>query len=151
MTVYKRPNSPHFHFDFQLRGHRFCGTTGCTTLEDAKKFEASERSKAKKKVADAMQRSIARLQPPKRVLAPKKPQVGVYLLLQKGKVIYIGSSLRMPSRVADHQSNGRPFDEWFYIATEAKERGRLEAILIKAMHPTQNKVHRTSATSEHQR
>lgn len=53
MSVYKRPHSPYFHFDFQLKGHRFCGSTERTTLREAK---AVEREKAKALVK-AMQRS----------------------------------------------------------------------------------------------
>jgi hypothetical protein len=73
-----------------------------------------------------------------------QPQVGVYLLLLKGKVVYVGSSLNMPNRVADHRCNGRPFDEVFYIATKANERERLEVTLIKAINPSQNRMHRSA-------
>jgi hypothetical protein len=72
-----------------------------------------------------------------------QPLIGVYLLMLRGALVYIGSSLRMPSRVAEHRTNGRPFDQAFYIATKANERERLEATLIRAMNPPQNKVHRT--------
>jgi integrase len=47
MSVYKNPRSPFFHFDFQLRGHRFHGSTRCTTRREAEKVEAAEREKAK--------------------------------------------------------------------------------------------------------
>jgi hypothetical protein len=73
-----------------------------------------------------------------------QPQIGVYLLLLKGMVAYIGSSLKMPNRVADHRSNGRPFDQVFYIATRANERERLEVTLIKAIDPSQNRMHRSA-------
>jgi hypothetical protein len=68
-----------------------------------------------------------------------QPLIGVYLLLLKGKISYVGSSLHMPRRVADHRSNGRPFDRVFYIATKANEREMLEATLIRAINPTQNR------------
>ena len=70
-----------------------------------------------------------------------QPLIGVYLLMLKGKVVYIGSSLNMPSCVAGHRSNGRPFDQVFYIATRANQREQLEATLIRAINPAQNKVH----------
>ncbi|NEV77915.1 hypothetical protein DYI24_12795 [Rhodopseudomonas sp. BR0C11] len=73
-----------------------------------------------------------------------KPSIGVYLLMQKGKVVYVGSSLRMPARVARHRQNGRPFDQVFYIGTTEKERLKLEAELIRSLDPTQNKVGRRS-------
>lgn len=50
MSVYKKPNSPFYHFDFQIGGHRFHGSTGCTARRDAEKFEALERDKAKAQV-----------------------------------------------------------------------------------------------------
>ena len=72
-----------------------------------------------------------------------EPLIGVYLLMLKGKVVYIGSSLNMPKRVEQHRSNGRPFDKAHFIATEANERGELEQTLIRALHPSQNRAHRT--------
>jgi hypothetical protein len=56
MSIYKRPNSPFYHFDFQFKGHRVCGSTGCTTRREAEAFEAVERDKAKSLVK-AMARS----------------------------------------------------------------------------------------------
>ena len=51
MSVYKSARSPYWHFDFQVRGHRFHGTTKCTTRREAEKVEAAERDKAKRLVA----------------------------------------------------------------------------------------------------
>jgi hypothetical protein len=76
-----------------------------------------------------------------------QPLIGVYLLMLKGRIVYIGSSLNMPNRVSNHRSNGRPFDQVYYIATRANERERLEATLIRAINPSQNRMHR-SATIE---
>ena len=64
-----------------------------------------------------------------------QPLIGVYLLLLKGRVVYVGSSLNMPNRVAEHRSNSRPFDQVFYIATAANQREILERILIRAIDP----------------
>jgi hypothetical protein len=66
------------------------------------------------------------------------PLVGVYLLLLKGKVIYIGSSRNMPRRVRQHRNGSRPFDNAYYIVTTESEMRSLEASLIKAMLPAQN-------------
>ncbi len=51
MSVYKKPRSPFWHFDFQWRGRRFHGSTKCTTRREAVKVEAAEREKAKAFVA----------------------------------------------------------------------------------------------------
>ena len=51
-----KPNSRRiYHFDFQHRGHRFYGSTGCTTRKEAEAFEAVERDKAK-----ALMKAMAR-------------------------------------------------------------------------------------------
>lgn len=46
MSIYKTPKSPYFQYDFQFKGKRFHGSTGCKTERDAKRFEANERQKA---------------------------------------------------------------------------------------------------------
>ncbi len=57
MSVYKPGDkSPYYHFDFQVGGHRFHGSTGCTSKREADKFESLEREKAKAQVK-AMRRS----------------------------------------------------------------------------------------------
>jgi hypothetical protein len=66
------------------------------------------------------------------------PDVGVYILLLKGKIVYVGSSRTMRRRVAKHRTNGRPFDQVFYVATAEAERLRLEMTLIKAINPPGN-------------
>jgi integrase len=61
MSVYKDKRSPYYQFDFQHNGHRFHGSTKCTTRKDAEKFETAELEKAKALVK-AMKRSRASLQ-----------------------------------------------------------------------------------------
>lgn len=46
MTTYKPTNSPYYHFDFQFRGERYYGSTGCTGKRAADQFEARERQRA---------------------------------------------------------------------------------------------------------
>jgi hypothetical protein len=53
MSVYKHQDSPFYHFDFQLKGNRFHGSTGCTNERDARTFERSERDKAKQQMKAA--------------------------------------------------------------------------------------------------
>jgi hypothetical protein len=50
----------------------------------------------------------------------------------------------MPRRVAEHRTNGRPFDQAFYIATLPNQREALERTLIKAIDPPQNRAHLSS-------
>jgi integrase len=60
MSIYKDKRSPYYQFDFQLKGHRFYGSTGCTARKEAERFEGVEREKAKMLVK-AMARSKASL------------------------------------------------------------------------------------------
>lgn len=46
MSIYRKKGSPYFHFDFQFRGHRYYGSTGCKGKREAEEFERRERSKA---------------------------------------------------------------------------------------------------------
>src|SRR5262245_22186788 len=54
MSVYRHKKSPHWHFDFQVRGVRFHGSTG---TGDRRKAEAIERSEREK--AGAIRRTVA--------------------------------------------------------------------------------------------
>jgi len=57
VSVYQQPKkSPYYQYDFQHRGHRFHGSTGCTNRKEAERYEAVEREKAKALVK-AMARS----------------------------------------------------------------------------------------------
>ena len=53
MAVYKDLRSPFWRFDFQVRGHRFYGSTKRTTRREAEAIERLEREKAKRHVAQA--------------------------------------------------------------------------------------------------
>jgi integrase len=46
MSVYKPAKSPYFYFDFQYRGKRYYGPTGCTALRQAEAVERRERHRA---------------------------------------------------------------------------------------------------------
>ena len=46
MSVFKHAGSPYYHFDFQVRGQRFYGSTACASKRDAEEFERRERRKA---------------------------------------------------------------------------------------------------------
>jgi integrase len=53
MTVYTRPGSSVYHFEFTIDGERHRGTTGETDKDKARAFEAMEREKVKAKAAQA--------------------------------------------------------------------------------------------------
>ena len=41
--LYKKPNSPYWHYDFTIKGNRFCGSTRQTAKAAARKVEAKRR------------------------------------------------------------------------------------------------------------
>lgn len=46
MSVFKKKGSPYYHYDFQFRGRRYHGSTGCRGKRDAEEVERRERQKA---------------------------------------------------------------------------------------------------------
>lgn len=46
MSVYKPKGKPHYLYDFQFRGRRYHGSTGCETKRKAEEFERRERNRA---------------------------------------------------------------------------------------------------------
>lgn len=46
MTVYKPKGKPHYLYDFQFKGRRYYGSTGCTSKRKAEEFERRERHNA---------------------------------------------------------------------------------------------------------
>lgn len=45
MTVYQHKNSPYWQYDFQHKGARYTGSTGCTSKSAAKEYERKERNR----------------------------------------------------------------------------------------------------------
>lgn len=52
MTVYRPKNSPYYHYDFQHKGVRYHGSTGCSSKTDARKVEHDKRTEAAKGVKE---------------------------------------------------------------------------------------------------
>lgn len=46
MSVYRKAGSPYYHYDFQLRGVRYYGSTYCSGKRDAQEVERRERQRA---------------------------------------------------------------------------------------------------------
>ncbi len=53
MSVRRDPRSPYWQYNFQIRGHRFFGSTKQKTKREAEKVEAAERLKAARRIAQA--------------------------------------------------------------------------------------------------
>lgn len=54
MSVFKVRNSPYYQFDFQIKGHRFYGSTEAKNERDAKEVEKAERAKAVRLVEESV-------------------------------------------------------------------------------------------------
>lgn len=53
MSVYRPKNSPFYHFDFVVRGHRFHGSTGSADRRQAEAVERAEKKRVKESAAAA--------------------------------------------------------------------------------------------------
>jgi integrase len=53
MSVRRDARSPYWQYNFQIRGHRFFGSTKCTTRREAEAVERVEREKAKRHIEQA--------------------------------------------------------------------------------------------------
>ena len=67
------------------------------------------------------------------------PNVGVYLLLKKNKVVYVGMSRNLKSRIDTHYAAGRPFGASYRIPAPLEEMAHLERLLIAQLKPKQNR------------
>jgi len=50
MSVFKRAGAAIYEFDFVVKGHRFCGTTGCTEQRAAERVEAERKAVARAEI-----------------------------------------------------------------------------------------------------
>lgn len=52
MSVYRKREGEPYTYDFQVKGHRYTGSTGCNDKRSAEKFEETERRRIKAELAD---------------------------------------------------------------------------------------------------
>lgn len=69
---------------------------------------------------------------------PTNRASGVYFLIEKGEVTYIGQSSNVLSRIDKHRQNGRPFDAFTYMECPKQDLDHLEALYIQALKPRGN-------------
>ena len=100
MSVYRKTGSPYYHFDFQFRGRRYYGSTGCTGKRDAEEFERRERRKA---TLPEMQR------PP--------------ISIDEACGLYLPILVKKPGALR----NGAPFKDWDLPPGLARVRAKLKS------------------------
>ena len=65
--------------------------------------------------------------------------VGVYFLISKGEVVYVGQSkTNILDRIAKHKRSGRVFERYAYIRSTPEEVDKLERTYIEAFFPAWN-------------
>lgn len=63
---------------------------------------------------------------------------GVYLLMERGELIYVGSSKNVDKRLREHRQNGRQFDCAHVISCPIEHAITIESQLIKRLEPSEN-------------
>jgi integrase len=58
MSVYKPKGSPYYQYDFEFRGHRFHGSTKCTSRREAEAVERVEKANAKRRMAERQNATV---------------------------------------------------------------------------------------------
>jgi hypothetical protein len=110
----KARNDGRVRYYFRRRGMRFPlpGLPGSDEFVAA--YGAALVETAHPIIPSALPGGIVRSRGRKNPNASVQPTlIGVDLLMLKGKIVYVGESLNMPKRVAEHRSNGRPFEILF--------------------------------------
>ena len=74
---------------------------------------------------------------------PYEPVCGVYFLILGNDVVYIGQSINVHCRVAEHKKNGVAFDKWHFIECEKEWLSDLESAFIWQFSPSLNKANNT--------
>lgn len=63
---------------------------------------------------------------------------GVYFLIDKGEVVYVGQSLDVLNRLSKHMRGGRRFERFAFIACKKEDLDELERLYINALVPAWN-------------
>jgi hypothetical protein len=74
--------------------------------------------------------------------ARPRPEAGVYFLLSGERIVYVGRSNSILSRIATHSQKGViEFDSFHFVKAEGLEQERLEALYICTFKPIYNTRH----------
>lgn len=63
---------------------------------------------------------------------------GVYFLIDKDEVVYVGQSLDVLNRLSKHMRGGRRFERFAFIACKKEDLDELERLYINALVPAWN-------------
>ena len=65
-------------------------------------------------------------------------QCGVYFLVRRNEIVYVGQSVSVPSRVAQHAKDGKKFDSFAYVICDREQLDIVESLYIHALRPELN-------------
>jgi hypothetical protein len=89
---------------------------------------------------------------PSTMLGFKARQSCVYFLIHRGEIVYVGKTVRLPSRVGYHIDDQKRFDRVLYFHVELSNAPRVEISLINLLTPKYNYPARTGlTTADHQK
>ena len=72
------------------------------------------------------------------VSEPYKIMCGVYFLVSNDRVVYVGQSVNIPARVAQHKTSGKTFDRVAFVECEKEWLNVLESLYIHVLRPSLN-------------
>jgi hypothetical protein len=65
--------------------------------------------------------------------------VGVYFLVAKGELVYVGQSTSVLQRIGTHaQTKTKPFDSWAYVPCAVEDLNTMESLYIHFLRPPMN-------------
>ena len=68
------------------------------------------------------------------------PLVGVYFLIKGHRVVYVGQSVNVHSRISAHKDDRKDFDRWAMVACKRDELDVVESLYIHMLRPPLNGV-----------
>ena len=70
---------------------------------------------------------------------PAANMCGVYFLIAKGSIKYVGQTINLFHRLAQHKRAGKKFDSYSFIPCEQEQLNELERIYCDLLMPDENK------------
>lgn len=64
---------------------------------------------------------------------------GVYILMNKGSILYIGQTQDLNMRIAQHRKSGKAFDKILFMPCHKDDHDAIEGDLIREFEPERNR------------
>ena len=70
---------------------------------------------------------------------PASNNIGIYFLINSGKIRYVGQTINIHHRIDQHRRGGREFDSYSFIPCEREQLNELERIYRDLIMPPENR------------